>query len=735
MPSSVRRLNRLPCVWITLCLAATLAARGGDWTAWRGPLQNGVSLETGLPSSVASELWRLPLGGRSTPAIFDGRVFAINLSGEGVTEQERVFAADLATGNVLWEHRFNVFHTDVPNTRVGWASVAVDPETGNVYASGVQGMFLCLSREGKVIWSKSLTELFGRISGYGGRTHSPLIDEDRVIIGFNSSSFGAHAVGAQRYLAMDKRTGEVLWWSTPGGRPEDTTYSNPVVAVIAGQRLLVGGNADGGVYAVQARTGEKVWGFQLSQRGINSSVVVDGYRVYATHSEENHDSTEMGRVVCYDGRGSGDITKTHELWRFDGCDAGYASPLLHAGRLYVMSNFGVLHCFDSISGQRIWTFNAGRIGKGSPVWADGRIYLTTANGDFVILQDAGQECRLLDKVTFEMGREGNVELFGSPAVADGRVVFFTTTDMICLGSKDAQRQPVAVPPLPAEGPADATPATVLVRPAEVVLKPGESVRFQAAVYDQLGRFIKDAEAEWSYSGQGGSIGSDGRFTAGPQGTIGEAVARMNDLQGTARVRVAADLPLAEDFDSYEDGEVVGWWVGVSKTRYEVVTLDGSKALKKLSDDRGPIFNRSHAFVTPPLPAGYTIEADVKSPEERRRRRGDAGVINARYVLELFGSSKRARVTSWVPGPRFEQRVDFPWEPNAWYRLKLRVDLAGDEARVLAKIWPRDEAEPAQWTIEAVDPQPNLEGAAGLYANSTMGPVYFDNVRVYRHSDG
>jgi len=725
----------LTCLWIAIFFVAPVAVHGGDWTAWRGPLQNGVSLETGLPSSVASELWRLPLGGRSTPAVFDGRVFAINLSGAGVTEQERVFAADLATGKVLWEHRFNVFHTDVPNTRVGWASVAVDPQTGNVYANGVQGMFLCLNREGKVVWSKSLTELFGRISGYGGRTHTPLIDEDRVIISFNNSSYGAHAVGAQRYLAMDKRTGEVLWWSAPGGRPEDTTYSNPVVAVIDGQRLIIGGNADGGVYAIRARTGEKVWGFQLSQRGINSSVVVDGYRVYATHSEENHDSTEMGRVVCYDGRGSGDITKTHELWRFDGCDAGYASPLLHAGRLYVMSNSGILHCFDSLSGKKIWAFGAGRIGKGSPVWADGKIYLTTANGDFVILQDAGHECRLLDKVTFEMGREGNVELFGSPAVADGRVVFFTTTDMICLGSKDAPRQSVAVPSLPPEGPADAVPATVLVRPAEVLLKPGQGVTFQAGLYDKQGRFIKNAEAQWSYSGKGGTVNGEGQFTAGPQGTIGEVAAKVSDLQGTARVRVAAELPLAEDFDSYADGDVVGWWVGVSKTRYEVVTLDDSKVLKKLSDDRGPIFNRSHAFITPPLPAGYTVEADVKAPEERRRRRGDAGVINDRYVLELFGGSKRARVMSWVPGPRFEKRVDFTWEPNAWYRLKLRVDVAGDEARVLAKIWPRGEAEPDQWTIEAVDPQPNREGAAGLYANSTMGPVYFDNVKVYRHSEG
>ena len=101
-----------------------------------------------------------------------------------------------------------------------------------------------------------------------------------------------------------------------------------MVAVINGQRLIIAGNADGSLYAVKARTGEKVWGFTASQRGLNSAPVVDGYRVYITHSEENYDSTLMGRVVCIDGRGQGDVTKTHELWRCDGIDAGYASPLL-----------------------------------------------------------------------------------------------------------------------------------------------------------------------------------------------------------------------------------------------------------------------------------------------------------------------------------------------------------------------------------------------------------------------
>ena len=80
------------------------------------------------------------------------------------------------------------------------------------------------------------------------------------------------------------------------------------------EQILFQPNADGYLYAIKARTGEKVWGFAASQRGLNSSPVVDGYRVYITHSEENLDSTLMGRVICIDGRGHGDVTKTHKLW-------------------------------------------------------------------------------------------------------------------------------------------------------------------------------------------------------------------------------------------------------------------------------------------------------------------------------------------------------------------------------------------------------------------------------------
>src|SRR5581483_1779944 len=148
------------------------------------------------------------------------------------------------------------------------------------YAHGTQGMFFCFDKDGKVKWSKSLTEEYGRISGYGGRLSSPVVDEDLVIIGMNNSSWGDMGKGGCRFVAMNKDTGEVQWWSEPGGAPKDSYYSVPVIAVIGGQRLVISGGADGGVYAMKARTGEKVWGYTFGTGAINCSPVVDGNYVY-----------------------------------------------------------------------------------------------------------------------------------------------------------------------------------------------------------------------------------------------------------------------------------------------------------------------------------------------------------------------------------------------------------------------------------------------------------------------
>jgi outer membrane protein assembly factor BamB len=186
---------------LSLLLMSTSAA-SADWLHWRGPDQAGTSPETGLPDTWSPDgknlLWDAAVGCRSTPLILNDRVYMISRVGQGETRQERVVALDLDTGKLIWEHRFNAFLTDVVYHRLGWANLAVDPKTGYIYAHGVQGLFFCFDRDGQIIWSHSLTEELGRISGYGGRTYSPILEGRQVIISSLTSGWGAHGPGAHR---------------------------------------------------------------------------------------------------------------------------------------------------------------------------------------------------------------------------------------------------------------------------------------------------------------------------------------------------------------------------------------------------------------------------------------------------------------------------------------------------------------------------------------------------------
>jgi hypothetical protein len=74
-------------------------------------------------------------------------------------------------------------------------------------------------------------------------------------------------------------------------------------------------------------------------------------------------------------------------------------------------------------------------------------------------------------------------------------------------------------------------------------------------------------------------------------------------------------------------------------------------------------------------------------------------------------------------------ASFPWKPDVWYRLKLRVEnLADGKVRAQGKAWPAAEPEPASWTIERVDPIGNRQGSPGLYADAPF-EVFFDNLKV------
>ncbi len=60
----------------------------------------------------------------------------------------------------------------------------------------------------------------------------------------------------------------------------------------------------------------------------------------------------------------------------------------------------------------------------------------------------------------------------------------------------------------------ATPAYLQVEPTELVLKPGQTVKLHARLFDDEGRFLReDTRRTWSLDGLKGTV-NDGSFTVG-----------------------------------------------------------------------------------------------------------------------------------------------------------------------------------------------------------------------------
>jgi outer membrane protein assembly factor BamB len=733
-------LKKLSIATALVALSWAVGAEGprrvliGDWPEMRGPNRDGISRETGLIDKWTLNgenfLWRVAGGGRSAPIVMGNRLYVQNPAGRGNNLQERVMALDVDTGKVIWEYRFNLYQSDVPAHRIGWASPAADPETGNIYAFSGGAEAIGLNRDGKLLWSRSFGEEFAAFTTHGGRTMSPVVDGDLVIVSAPVSNWGTAALRGHRLMALDKRTGDVVYVANPGGRPYDTAYSSPIIATINGLRLLISGLGDGGVHAIKPQTGERVWSFAMSKRSINTGAVVHGNDVFVSHGDENLEGNELGLLADIDGAQAGDIKATK--WSVKGIEFTYSPPIVDGTRLYQIDNGSHLKAFDLNAGKELWELELGTAQKAPPVLADGKIYVGTDNGTFHIIRPSADRGELLSKVELPVsktsccGSEGTPEqILGGVAVSRGRIFFVSSDAVYAIGSK----QPKAVsgfavdePAQPAQG----APAHLQVVPTELVLEPGQTVKLRARAFDDKGRFLREETAVmWTLEGLNGTV-TNGAFTVAPEPKeqAGVITATVGALKGQARARVVHPLPWKETFEGYADKAIPPGWVNAQAMAMSVATLDGQKVLQKAPVDT--IFMRGRAFIGPVTWSDYTFEADVRA-NTRRRQMGDVGITAQRYSLVLYGNAQRLKIEPWEPETVRTVTVPFAWKPDTWYRMKLRVEnLPNGQVQARGKAWPAGEPEPSAWTIEKLDPIGNRQGAPGFFINAQFG-AYYDNL--------
>jgi outer membrane protein assembly factor BamB len=772
----------------TLCLPA---AQGSDWIHWRGPEENGHSLEKNLPGDFDPELgakgnvvWKQPFGGRSAPLVMNGKLYIIQGTGEGLNEGEQVVCFEEKTGKKLWNYRVNVFHTDIVSSRLGWTTLTADPENHRVYAHTTGGDLLCLDDNGKLVWSRQLTEEYGRVTGYGGRIVSPIFDSGLVIVGMVNGSWGDQARGLNRYVAFEGKTGKLVWWCTLEGAMLGTYYSSPVIAVIGGQRLLVTGGADGALHAIKVRTGENVWSYTFGKGIINGSPIVDGNLVYCNHGEENPEGQPIGRIICVDGSQVDPQTKkpklvwdtfrrTYKANRNQALSSrfGLATAALANGLLYVPDDTGDLFCFRAKDGEMLWKYRYATEVRGAPLVADGKLYIFDVKGKLIILTLQGEK-KPDEGDTFEYKFRDPKGLLnetnGTPIAVNGHVYFTTRTDLYCLGLPDAKPTAVKYEPLPPETPYKPNAiSSVRLFPADVETKSGDTVKFEVVYMDENGREVKDNRpspaADWTLPTppvpKGATAGppalqgkiADGSLTVAPlPAQQGYVAFKSGNLEARARVRVVPQIPYTQNFDKIPPGGAPGGWVNTNG-KFSVVKLeDGSVVLSKLNTDSRPPLARANAYITGPHAHDYTIQADLLGTEVRNKL-PDMGVVNSRYTLVLAGAidpthgKRQARIQSWDGKRRVDESVEFDWAPNVWYTLKLSVTPGEKSAHIQAKVWKRGEKEPEKWTVEFDDPNPNRNGAAALFgyisnvsADESGKPlagseILYDNLKITPNS--
>jgi outer membrane protein assembly factor BamB len=755
MPTTTRLLLVVICIASSADFSFASAEdvpRG--WLAWRGPQQNGTSVEAGLPDKVDSSapLWAIDLPGRGTPVINGNKVYVLGYEGAGPDLQQVLRCVEADSGKTIWEERFNDFLSDTVYDRYSIGSPVIDRETGNVYVLTTAGEFVAFTSDGERLWEHSMMEDYGRLTFPNGRVGAPVIDDDLIIVRGITSNWGVQGQAADRFYAFDKKTGEIVWASSPGTiPPKDASFSTPIFAWEKGRRVFYCGTGDGSVVCVNARTGDPMWRYQISAGGVNSTLLLIDGTLIAGHADENLDSSEIGRTVAVKigaepqpgSKEPAVLDQNSELWRNSEILLT-SSPTFANGTIYLVNKVGELCAIDPKTGAVNWRHKLGADQlHASPIFADSKLYIPMRYDGFYVIKPGEKGAEVLSHTALEG------EALGAPAVWNGKVYVHTTKKLYCFSSNSESKR------LPAEtqaetAPAAGEPAQIQIVPSEVALRPGDKQTFRLRALDANGLFVKDLSGgEWRKfvpatakvrSEMDAEFDESGALVAktDAKASAGSWEVTVDGLKGYMRGRVLPNLQYAQDFETFQPAEQTegpseikfAWpplpWIG-ARFKWDIRELDGNKIFNKTLDRL--LFQRAFTFFGDSRMRNYTVAADVMS-DGNKRMMSNVGVINQRYVINLVGNYKQLEIVS--NQERIKAAVPFPMQPKTWYRIESRVDVSPDGSGVVrAKAWKRDEPKPENWTIEVPHKHAHPHGAAGVYgfALQNQFPVYIDNISV------
>lgn len=474
--------------WI--CFAAlgllTAVALGADaplpWPRFRGPNGSGVADDQKPPVEVGPDKnvkWKVPVPNGVSSPIVAGDLLVLTAFDDN---KLYTIAYRRGDGKEAWRAEAPAKKIE-PYFKADSSPAAPTPATDGTRVVSYFGScgLICYDLAGKELWRYDIP--MAAQAGDFGTAASPILADGLVVVVRDE-------VKDARILALDATTGKPRWQTK---RQSPTSYSTPVLwDTPGGKQVVAAGHAR--MVAYDLKTGAERWHVTGMPSGCCPSPVVgDGMVIFAGWSpggpddKENQmppfaamlkdldkdkdgilskeeagkafegffdsmDANKDGKITRdeYDtvlkymadgvniafavkAGGSGDVTKSHVVWKQTKGLPYLASAVAYRGQVVTVKDGGIVTAFDAKTGKEVYTKRAAAGGKyyASPVAANGNLYFVTQDAGAVTVVKAGGETPEV------VARNPKLDerVMATPAVADDTLYVRTEKHLYAFAEK------------------------------------------------------------------------------------------------------------------------------------------------------------------------------------------------------------------------------------------------------------------------------------------------------------
>ncbi|MBI2681003.1 MAG: PQQ-binding-like beta-propeller repeat protein [Candidatus Solibacter usitatus] len=198
-------------VFALAVLAAGSTIARDDWPQWRGPQRDGALLSFIAPKSWPETMkrkWTVTLGeGHASPVLASGKIFVFTRQ----QSEEALTSIDPDSGKVLWRAAYPAPYKVNPAADRHGAGPKSTPVVyqGKVFTLGIGGVLSSFdAATGKPGWRKNFSGEFRETSPWYGTATSPVVDGGMVIAHVGGHDDGAwlSSPGRGRWSPKPSRT-------------------------------------------------------------------------------------------------------------------------------------------------------------------------------------------------------------------------------------------------------------------------------------------------------------------------------------------------------------------------------------------------------------------------------------------------------------------------------------------------------------------------------------------------